>query len=55
MSEIKQKPVKIVVDGVEYDAFSEIHSFADIARWVHEAGGSEDTIFLLKELSESKK
>lgn len=34
MAEIKREPVRLVVDGVEYDAFDENHSLADIARWV---------------------
>ena len=34
MSEIKRPPVRIVVGDVEYDAFDENHSLADIARWI---------------------
>lgn len=34
MAEIKREPVKIVVGDIEYEAFDENHTWADIARWV---------------------
>jgi hypothetical protein len=34
MSEIKRPPVKIIVGEIEYDAFDENHTLADIARWI---------------------
>lgn len=34
MSEIMTPPTKIVVGEVEYEAFHEGHTFADIVRWI---------------------
>ena len=34
MAEIKRDPVRIVVGEVEYAAFDEDHTLADIARWI---------------------
>lgn len=49
MAEIKRKPVKITVDGVEYDAFDEDHTICDVARWLHTMGDSDAAIAILSE------
>ena len=36
MVEICTKPLNITIGDVEYEAFSEHHSFADIVRWLME-------------------
>jgi len=36
MPEIKTPPIKITIDGEEYDAFGEDHTLLDIIRWLGE-------------------
>lgn len=50
MSEIMTPPTKIVVGEVEYEAFHDGHSLADIARWIMKnRGDAEDLRMLLGE------
>lgn len=50
MGEIKRPPVKIIQGGIEYAAFDEDHTLADIARWIEEnQADAEELVCLLTE------
>jgi hypothetical protein len=49
MAEIKRTPITIVVGDVEYHAFDEYHTIADVARWLHTQGDTEAAIMILQE------
>ena len=34
MSEVRREPIHLTIGEIEYEAFDESHSLADIARWI---------------------
>lgn len=51
MPEICREPITITVDGVDYTAFDEDHTIADIARWVHKEDWVDDLLWCLEDLT----
>jgi hypothetical protein len=44
MAEICTDPVRIVIDGVEHDAFHAQHTLADIVRWLLRSPSDADEV-----------